>query len=243
MTEASPTEAQFFAQLSQELMRNADEATTLQTVVERAVSVVEPCHLAGISIRRRHDRLETVAATDEVVERCDQLQYTLGEGPCVEAVQHEDYYLSQRLSAESRWPRWAPRVSQEGVCSVLSIRLSTHHETLGALNLYSRDSDGWTADDVDVALIYAAHASNAMGSSRLASGLQTAVEGRHLIGVAQGMMMLRYDLTLEQSFELLRRLSSQNNVKLRDIAAQVLERRALPEELLPRGDGGSSTRS
>jgi len=87
----------------------------------------------------------------------------------------------------------------------------------------------FTPDDIDVALIFAAHATNAMSAARLVTGLQTAVQSRHLIGVAQGILMNRYELTLEQSFEVLRRFSSQANVKLRDLAATVIERRRLPD--------------
>lgn len=226
-------EAQFFARLSQELMQEgAEEAPTLQRVAERVVDVVGPCRWASISVRRRRNRLETVAVSDERAERADQLQYALGEGPCLEAALHEDFYFSGDLAQEGRWPKWAPRVHSEGICSVLSIRLSTMTEALGALNLYAGEGDTWTSDDVDVAVVYAVHAANAMSSARLASGLQLAVEGRHNIGVAQGILMMRYDLTREQSFKVLRRLSSTRNVKLRDLAAQVVEARGLPADAL-----------
>jgi AmiR/NasT family two-component response regulator len=68
-----------------------------------------------------------------------------------------------------------------------------------------------------------------MSAARLVSGLQTAVQSRHLIGVAQGILMNRYELTLEQSFEVLRRFSSQANIKLRDLATTVIEHRRLPD--------------
>ena len=64
---------------------------------------------------------------------------------------------------------------------------------------------------------FAAHAANALGAARLVTGLQNAVHSRHLIGVAQGILMNRYELTLEQSFDVLRRFSSQANIKLRDL--------------------------
>ena len=72
------------------------------------------------------------------------------------------------------------------------------------------------------------HATNALNSARLVSGLQTAVHSRHLIGVAQGILMATYDLTMDQSFELLRRYSSQTNTKIRDVAQHVVDTGALP---------------
>ena len=225
-------EAQFFARLSQELMREPAEQPTLQRAVERAVEVVGPCDWASISLRRRRSSLETVAATREIAERCDQAQYALGQGPCVEAALSEDYFLSQDLAHETRWPSWSSRAAAAGVRSVMSVQLATETEALGSLNLYAGGINRWTPDEVDIARIYAAHAANAMSSAKRASGLQTAVERRHSIGVAQGMLMIRYDLTLEQSFEVLRRLSSQRNIKLRDLAAQVVTERGLPDHLL-----------
>ncbi|MBV9830795.1 MAG: GAF and ANTAR domain-containing protein [Marmoricola sp.] len=212
-------------------MREPAEQPTLHRAVERAVEVVGPCDWASISLRRRRNRLETVASTSELAERCDQAQYALAQGPCVEAALSEDYFLSEDLAHEQRWPSWSPRAAAAGVRSVMSIRLTTETEVLGSLNLYS-GSTTWLPDEVDVALIYAAHAANAMSSAKRATGLQVAVERRHSIGVAQGMLMMRYDLTLDQSFEVLRRLSSQHNIKLRDLAAQVVAQRGLPDHLL-----------
>jgi AmiR/NasT family two-component response regulator len=68
------------------------------------------------------------------------------------------------------------------------------------------------------------------GSERLDHALQakieqleTAVESRHAIGITQGMVMLRYGLTEEQSLEYLKRISMADNIKLRDVAKQVKE--------------------
>jgi len=41
--------------------------------------------------------------------------------------------------------------------------------------------------------------------------------------------MATYQLTMNQSFELLRRYSSQENVKLRDVAQHVVDEGVLPE--------------
>ena len=65
---------------------------------------------------------------------------------------------------------------------------------------------------------------------RRASTLQTAISSRHVIGMAQGIAMERYGIDQHQSFELLRRLSSTTNVKLRDVATQIVETRAIPHE-------------
>ena len=102
---------------------------------------------------------------------------------------------------------------------------------MGALNLYSGTTGAFADRDVvDLALVYAVHATTALSSARRASTLQTAVSSRHVIGMAQGIAMERYGIDQHQSFELLRRLSSTTNVKLRDVATQIVETRAIPHE-------------
>jgi hypothetical protein len=227
---ASPgASAAFFAQVSRELMEEHDEAPTLQRIAERAVEVVPAADHCGISLRRRRHKVESVAATSDLALRCDTLQYELEEGPCLDAVLDSESYLTDDTRTETRWPRWAPRVAEEGVGSVLSIRLATNSETLGALNLYAGTAGAFTTDDVDLALIYALHATNAMSSALLVTGLQTAVNTRHTIGVAQGILMQRYDLTMQQAFEVLRRYSSHSNTKLRDVADKVVHSKVLPD--------------
>lgn len=220
--------AALFARVSRELIEENDDLPTLQRIAERAVEVVPGCDCCGISMRRRRHKVETVATTSPVAEKCDALQYELDEGPCLDAIWDEACYLTENTSNDERWPRWGPRVADHGVGSVLSIRLATSSETLGALNLYSERVNGFSADDVDMALIYAQHATNAMSVALLVTGLQAAVDSRHGIGVAQGIMMQRYGFTMEQSFDVLRRYSSHTNVKLREVAAYVVQTGDLP---------------
>ena len=225
-----------FAHLSRDLMADLEEQPTLQTVAERAVAVVGACEFASVSLRRRRGRIETTASTSELASACDALQYELEEGPCLEAVWDGDSYLAEDIAHDARWPRWGPRVAKLGVGSVLSVQLSTETETIGALNLYAERARAFTSDDVDLALIFTVHATNALNSARLVSGLQTAVHSRHLIGVAQGILMSTYGLTMDQSFELLRRYSSQTNTKIRDVAQHVVDSGSLP----PNGDPSAS---
>jgi GAF domain-containing protein len=217
-----------FARLSRDLMADSDEQPTLQTVADRAVSVVPACEHASVSLRRRRGRIETSASTSELASACDALQYDLEEGPCLDAVWDADNYLAEDIATDRRWPNWGPRVAEMGVGAVLSIRLASESETIGALNLYAAEPFVFTRDDVDLALIYTLHAANALNSARLVSGLQSAVQSRHMIGVAQGILMVTYELTMEQSFELLRRYSSQSNTKIREVAQHVVDSGGLP---------------
>ena len=113
--------------------------------------------------------------------------------------------------------------------ALLGIELSTADEVLGALNLYAGTDGAYTRDDLDIAEVYATHATNALTAARMSSGLRTALHTRHMIGVAQGILMQTYELSMEQSFELLRRYSSHTNTKLGEVAEYVVTHRTLPE--------------
>lgn len=222
------TRAAVFAELSRELMTEGEEQPTLRAVVDRAVELIPAVDTCSVTLRRRRNRLETLASTSELALRCDQMQYALSEGPCVDAVWQEDSYLVEDVTTETRWPRWAAQVSETGVASILSVRLSNDDETIGALNMYAFKPHAFGPDDVDLALIYTTHAANALNTARMVSGLRTAMHSRHLIGVAQGILMARFDLDLDRSFKLLQRYASETNTKLRQVAEFVVSHRDLP---------------
>ncbi len=55
------------------------------------------------------------------------------------------------------------------------------------------------------------------------------MDSRHSIGMAQGVLAVRYDISFERAFQLLHRYSNDHNIKLRSLAEQVLVHRCLPE--------------
>ena len=98
--------AAYFAQVSSELMMTErDETPTFQRIVDRAVEVVDACDHCGISMRQRRRQVHTVASSSPLAAHCDELQYGLEEGPCLEAIWDDDSYLVQ----DSRTDRGCPR--------------------------------------------------------------------------------------------------------------------------------------
>lgn len=219
-----------FAQLSGELLSESTETLTFDAVVRRATEAVPGCTHAGITLRRRRGRAETVAASDPLVERIEKVQYTAGEGPCLDAAFERGNVIVSDVPNEERWPRWSEAARAEGVGSTMAIRLHADEATLGALNLFSDRSHAFEGEAEDVAVIFGAHASEAMAKARLVHGLRTALESRHAIGIAQGVLATRYGLSYERAFDVLHRYSNDHNLKLRDVAETVAELRGLPED-------------
>ncbi len=222
----------YFAALAGELHGDHDPPLTFQRVVDRALEVVAGADHVGLHLRRRRQRAESVASTDQVAADADSLQDVLQEGPCVDAAFEQENFVTHDLLTDERWPQWAARVTALGVRSSFSVRLTAQDQTIGALNLYA-DVPGAFDGDQDVALIYASHAAAAMSTARLVSGLRSALDSRHTIGIAQGVLALRYDITYERAFQVLHRYSNDHNLKLRDLAEQVIAERALPESADP----------
>lgn len=226
--------AALFARISEGLLGDPSTPLTFQRVVERAREVVPGCEAAGITLRGPERGAETTAAaTSALAREADRLQYDLDEGPCLDSARGSAATLvADDLRHEPRWPRWAEAATRLGVRSVLSIRLHHEVESIGALNCYSRTTKAFGPDSIELADIYAIHATSVLNQARLVTGLRTALESRHDIGVAQGVLAVTYDITYEQAFELLRRCSNETNTKLRDVARLVLIERGLPAAML-----------
>ncbi|MCB7136109.1 GAF and ANTAR domain-containing protein [Cellulosimicrobium marinum] len=209
----------------------ADEPTlqqTLDRVVELAVSMVDGCESAGISLVTRR-RIESPAVTDPDVARGDELQYALDEGPCLDAIRETSVVESGDVETDARWPRWAPRVADElGVRSMLCVQLYTSSEAHGALNMYSTRRDAFELDDQHLAATFAAVAAAAISAARTEEQLQSAVQTRTLIGQAQGILMERFSLTPGRAFAVLSRVSQDANIKLVEIAREIVDTRRVP---------------
>jgi hypothetical protein len=112
--------------------------------------------------------------------------------------------------------------------SVLVLGLHLGGEDLGALTLYGRESNSFDERSGEIAAIYASHVAQALHHMRTVVGLRTALESRHDIGVAKGVLAVRYDLGYDEALSVLRRCSNETNVKLREVARQVMGDRSLP---------------
>ena len=211
------------AAVARELEHQSDPQQTLETAVRIAVSDIAGADSAGVSIGHRKGHVETPAAVGSMARRGDELQYETGEGPCLDAIWEEPTTYCADLTSDSRWPAWGPRVVEEtGAHSILSFRLFTHENIIGALNLYSGDVDGFDEADRDEGSALAAHVAVALAAAQEISSLGHAIDSRTLIGQAVGIVMERFSMKGPEAFALLSRLSQTSNVKLRLVAADVV---------------------
>jgi len=119
------------------------------------------------------------------------------------------------------------------VQSSLSLPLVVGDESVGALNLYSRTPSGFTEEDestgstlASTAAIVLVNASAYWQAADLSDQLAQAMQSRAVIEQAKGILMARSPhMGADEAFDVLRKASQRENVKLRDIAQRIVDRR------------------
>ncbi len=195
---------------------------TLDAIVHSARASIPGFNHVGISILHSKDKIETLAATSQLVWELDAVQYTLMEGPCVDSMRKEPTVAADHLRHDQRWHRYVPQAVQHGVRSQLAFRLYDDDTTLGGLNLYSTETDVIEEGAREIGELFATHATVALGRAIEEENLNLALTTRGVIGQAIGLTMCRFELTSERAFQFLIRASSTSNVKMRDIAEAVV---------------------
>jgi hypothetical protein len=102
---------------------------------------------AGIMLMSGDIPRGSLCTTNEVSNLIEELQYTLGEGPCVDAYQHDMVVAEPDLAdaATRRWVAFTPPALEAGVRAVFGFPMRSGTVRLGALNLY-RDRSGPLTD-------------------------------------------------------------------------------------------------
>ncbi|MFJ3230836.1 ANTAR domain-containing protein [Streptomyces sp. NPDC086787] len=219
------------ASMARDLLTQDSVAATLERITASATELVEGCDAAGILILR-DTTVQTLAPTDELVVESDQLQGRLGEGTCFDAALsargERVLRIADLTAGQTRWPSYAPQARALGVGSMMGFLLFTDDEDLGALNLYAREPGAFTEVSELAGRLLASHAAVAFSSARTHAQLEQAVATRHVIGEAMGILMGRHHLTEHDAFDVLRRYSQENNIKLREVARLLCEDGSLP---------------
>lgn len=202
---------------------------TLVRVAALAVQAIPGAEGAGLTLLEK-DRPQTVVATADFVREVDDIQYHLWEGPCVSAVSEGAPRTSGNLGGEAQWPKFGPRVGRLGVHSALSVPLLLPDRVLGALNVYARPRDAFDADAMRIGQAFAGPAAVSVSNAqmlaqaeRLAGQLAAALTSRAEIDQALGVLMSRSGLSAAAAFDRLRAMSQSQNVKLADVARDLLD--------------------
>jgi GAF domain-containing protein len=205
-----------------------DEDARVRVAVGGSRLIVSGCDHAGFTVDEG-GRLSTEVGSDDLVRRADSLQGELSEGPCLGMMRDQDALVSNDLTQERRWPRWASRVHAElGVGSMMALLVHTDRHSYGRLSLYSDQRHRFVGEDVAVGQAIAAQLAVTLDAGRQIDQLKVAMDSRTIIGQAQGLLMGRLEIDADQAFDYLRRISSHSNRKLAVVAMEIVRTRQLP---------------
>jgi GAF domain-containing protein len=220
--------------LSQFVISKSSMGDTLLRVSEATLDALPAAEMAGISMLDDKGRAATSIFTDPQTPEIDAAQYESGRGPCLDSWRTGTVVrLDDMTGAAEAYPEFARVAEQHGVQSSLSLPLVAGEESVGALNLYARVPKGFNEDDeatgkilASAAAIVLANASAYWQAAQLSEQLTQAMQSRAVIEQAKGILMARSPhLDAEEAFDVLRKASQRENVKLRDIAQRIVERR------------------
>jgi GAF domain-containing protein len=196
---------------------------TLEVIADTARHSIPGFDDVGISLMHSDGKIETKAATGDLVWELDALQYDLNEGPCVSSLREEPVIVVEHLRHAQRWPHFVPRALKLGLKSQMALRLYVDEDgTIGGINLYSTSSEDIEPHAPQLAEVFAAQAAVALGHAQEVRHLNDALVSRQQIGVALGVLIERYKIDENAAFSFLTRISSHSNTKLRDVAAGVV---------------------
>lgn len=216
-----------FAQLTELLLSTDTFDAFLSELVRYAQYQTD--HSCSITVGTGRRAPFTVAATDELTLRLDEQQYDDQKGPCLEALASGVPILVTDMTTETRWAPYPSQAAALGARSSMSYPLITGDHVFGALNLYAFEP---VAPDVGLQARAAQLADRAAGALsvglRLAeehtenANLRVALNSRSVIDQAIGILVAQQHSTVEEAFGLLRQTSQGRNIKLRDVAAQIV---------------------
>jgi hypothetical protein len=189
---------------------------------------------AGITLMSGDAPVCSVCTTNEVSALIEELQYTLGEGPCLDAYRQDRPVLEPDL-ADTKRPRWlafTPPAVAAGVRAVFAFPLQVGAVRLGALDLY-RDQPGPLTDDQHAdALVLASVVARAVLVMQanappgvLAAELEFGADVRLVVHQATGMVAAQLDVSVGEALVRLRAHAFTKDRPISEVAGSIVSRR------------------
>jgi hypothetical protein len=176
----------------------------------------------------------SLGTTNEVSQLIEELQYTLGEGPCVDA-HVQDRVVTEPDLADPVTPRWVaftPPVLRAGVRALFGFPLRIGAVRLGALNLYRDQPGSLSGEQYTDALTLAGLVAQSVlaaqagaPSGTVPSQLESEADFRFVVHNAAGMVSVQQDITVTDALIRLRAYAFSHDRLITDVAQDVVDRR------------------
>ncbi len=205
----------------------------------RASSLCEVCveivgvSGAGIMLMSGEIPRGSMCSTNRVSALIEELQYELGEGPCVDAYHLDAPVLEPNLAAPAmpRWPAFSEPALAAGVRAVFGFPLQVGAVRLGAMNIYNDHAGPLTAEQHADALVMADVAAQSVlvlqanaPPGQLAAELEAGADFQYHVHQAAGMVAVQLGRSVSHALIRLRAYAFGNDRPLSDVARDVIAR-------------------
>lgn len=210
-------------------LESVDDLTPyLERLVHAVNANIDGCDAVGVTVVLE-DRPRTAAYTTAGTLEIDAVQYAVGDGPCLDAFRNGRENLVDLRGGERRWPAFMDGCDPGDVQTLLAMPLESGERRFGALNLYGHARNAFDHTELVVVRMAAQRAGDAIsaavdlaGARAVAGQMEQAMASRAVIEQAKGVIMARHGVDEMVAFELLRRQSQEQNLKLRVLASRLV---------------------
>ncbi len=221
--------ARTMVELADTLVDDFDVVEILTLLAARCVEVLG-VDAAGIMLASLQGNLRVIASSSEEMRVLELFEVQSQEGPCFDAFRSGKPVVNQDLaSADQRWPRFSTEALTAGFHSVHALPMRLRGSIIGALNLFNVSVGEMSAADIAAAQAFADLATIAILQQRATfeaqqvnQQLTLALTSRVVIEQAKGMIAERRNLNMEQSFRTLRNHARHHNLRLVDVAKEII---------------------
>ena len=183
----------------------------------------------AVTLRRRKHTATIGGSSSAVV--LDRIEQSLGDGPCVDALDTGVPVLLGDVDSDPRWPEYRKALSAAGIASALGVPMPLQDDAGAVLDFFAPVSGLFSERAVAEAVRFAGMAGMALrlairiaSADQRAENLKAAMDTRTAIDVACGILMAQNKCSKDEAFELLRRASNTRNQKLHDLAQSLVDR-------------------
>jgi AmiR/NasT family two-component response regulator len=215
------------SQLSSLLLSMESVDRVVWTAAQLAVHSIDEVNACGVTIFR-DGSLISLMPECAVHSSLEELQYANSSGPIIDVLKAGRTIVVSDMQAESRWTTYPAEAVDAGVQATAVLPLSTDEEVIGAITLYSREVNDFSTA-MPLAELIAELAATALccmtqiaKKATLNDQLKQALESRAVIDQAKGMIMMQRRCSDDEAFGVLRRTSQRRNVKLREVAMEIV---------------------
>lgn len=222
--------ARTLVSLADTLVADFDVVDLLSLVTERCVEILE-VEAAGVMVASPGGDLRVMASSSETMRMLELFELQAQEGPCLDSYRIGQPVVNPDLSIDDgRWPRFCSAALAAGFASVQALPMRLRGTIIGALNLFHSAPGEMPRADVDAAQALADIATIAILQHRAAieakvihDQLNHALNSRVVIEQAKGVVSERSDVSMESAFSTLRSHARSRNLRLSDVARDVIE--------------------